>query len=90
MPTVKIGIGRQVVIPKEIHDRLGLSPGDRLDVSIRGHQVVFTPKTTVDKRLDKALADERAGRVHGPYESADAMLDSLAKRKKEIRERRPS
>lgn len=90
MPTVKIGTGRQVVIPKAIHDRLGLSPGDRLDVSIRGHQVVFTPKTTVDKRLDKALADERAGRVHGPYESADAMLDSLATWKQKSRKRSAS
>jgi len=87
LPTVKIGVGRQVVIPKEIHDRLGLAPGDRLDVSIRGHQVVFTPKSTVDKRLDKALADERAGRVHGPYESANEMLDSLATRKKKTRKR---
>jgi len=82
LPTVKIGIGREVVIPKAIHDRLGLAPGDRLDVSIRGHQMVFTPKSTVEKRLERALADERAGRVHGPYASAEEMLDSLAPRKK--------
>ena len=87
MPTVKIGVGRQVVIPKEIHDRLGLAPGDRLDVSLRGHEMVFTPKTIVDKRLEQALADVRAGRVHGPYASADEMLESLAARKKKTRKR---
>jgi AbrB family looped-hinge helix DNA binding protein len=90
LPTVKIGIARQVVIPKAIHDRLGLSPGDRLDVSIRGRQVILTPKSAVEKRLERALADEQAGRLKGAYESADAMLDSLAKRKKKIRKRPPS
>jgi AbrB family looped-hinge helix DNA binding protein len=87
LPTVKIGLGRQVVIPKGIHDQLGLAPGDRLDVSLRGHQLVFTPKTIVEKRLGQALADERAGRVHGPFKSADELLDSLATRKKKTRKR---
>ncbi|MFN0009154.1 MAG: AbrB/MazE/SpoVT family DNA-binding domain-containing protein [Planctomycetota bacterium] len=87
MPTVKIGFGRQVVIPKEIHDQLGLAPGDRLDVSLRGHQLVFTPTTLVDKRIGQALADERAGRVRGPFKSADEMLGSLATRKKKTRKR---
>ncbi len=88
MPTVKIGVSRQVVIPKEIHDQLGLAPGDYLDVSLRGHQVVFTPKALVDKRLAQAFADVRAGRVSGPFTSARAMLDSLATRKKKTRKRR--
>ena len=26
--TVKLGVSRQVVIPKKLHDRLGLKPGD--------------------------------------------------------------
>lgn len=30
--TVKLGVSRQVVIPKQLHDRLGLKPGDYLEV----------------------------------------------------------
>ena len=30
--TVKLGVSRQVVIPKKLHDRLGLKPGDYLEV----------------------------------------------------------
>lgn len=87
MPTVKIGASRQVVIPKRIHDRLGLSPGDRLEVELRGRAMVFTPKETVEKRLAEALEDVRAGRVHGPFETVDEMLDSLKKRKRKTRKR---
>ena len=34
MPAVKIGVSRQVVIPKKIHDKLGLAPGDYLEVEL--------------------------------------------------------
>ena len=30
--TVKLGVSRQVVNPKKLHDRLGLKPGDHLEV----------------------------------------------------------
>jgi len=31
---VKIGVSRQIVIPKTIHDQRGLQPGDYLEVRI--------------------------------------------------------
>jgi len=34
MPTVKLGASRQIVIPKHIHDALGLEAGDFLEVEI--------------------------------------------------------
>jgi AbrB family looped-hinge helix DNA binding protein len=49
MAAVKIGASRQVVIPKKIHDALGLSPGDYLEVDLDAGRVVLTPKTLVDK-----------------------------------------
>ncbi len=41
MPLVKIGISRQVTIPKPIHDDLGLSPSDYLRVEQRGWESDF-------------------------------------------------
>lgn len=49
MPVVKIGASRQVVIPKKVHSKLGLSSGNYLEVEIKGRQIVLTPKTLVEK-----------------------------------------
>jgi len=80
-PTVKIGTSRQVVIPKKIHDQLGLSAGDYLEVELQGAKVVMTPKTLVDKaiqaRLAEGLEDARRGRVVGPFRSAKALIRAL-------------
>jgi AbrB family looped-hinge helix DNA binding protein len=75
---VKIGVSRQVVIPKKLHEELGLAPGDYLDVELKEGKVVMTPKTLVDKkiqkRLEEGLEDIRQGRVLGPFDnSKDAM-----------------
>jgi len=74
---VKIGASRQVIIPKKIHDRLGLEPGDYLEVELQEDKVVLTPKALVEKRLAEALEDVKHGRIHGPFRSAKEMLRSL-------------
>ena len=48
--TVKLGVSRQVVIPKKLHDRLGLKPGDYLDAEEQHGRVVMAPKTPVGGR----------------------------------------
>jgi len=57
MAAVKIGASRQVVIPKKIHQKLGLMAGDYLEVEEKKGKVVFTPKTLVDKRTEKEIAE---------------------------------
>lgn len=74
---VKIGTSRQVIIPKKIHDRLGLKAGDYLEVQLQDDKLVLTPKALVEKRLAEALDDVKHGRVHGPFRSAKEMLRSL-------------
>ena len=86
MPAVKIGTSRQVVIPKKIHDEIGLTPGDYLEVELQDGKVVLTPKTLVDKqikdRLKEGLEDIKRGRIHGPFDSTKDMVRSLRKGKK--------
>lgn len=81
MAAVKIGTSRQVVIPKKIHDDLGLTPGDYLEVEVQRGKLVMTPKTLVNKeverRLTEGLDDVRRGRVHGPFSSGKALVRSL-------------
>ncbi|MGH7842104.1 MAG: AbrB/MazE/SpoVT family DNA-binding domain-containing protein [Candidatus Binataceae bacterium] len=74
---MKLGASRQVVIPKRIHDRLGLRPGDYLEVNLERDGVVFRPKALVEKRLAEALKDIKQGRVQGPFASAKEMISRL-------------
>jgi AbrB family looped-hinge helix DNA binding protein len=84
MPTVKLGASRQIVIPKKLYDDLGLAAGDYLEVELyEGRKLLVTPKELVDKHpaIDKRLAeaekDIKAGRVHGPFKSAEAAVKAL-------------
>ena len=77
MPTVKIGASRQVVIPKKIHDQLGLAPGDYLEVDIQQGKVVFTPKRLVDKHLEEGLKDYETGRFIGPFDTVESAVQAL-------------
>jgi len=86
MPVVKLGVSRQVVIPKKIHDQLRLTPGDYLEVELQEGKIIFTPKTLVDKRIEKRLAegleDIKKGRIYGPFSSAKEMIHTLRGAKK--------
>ena len=79
---VKIGVSRQVAIPKRIHDQLGLEPGDYLEVELEGDRVILTPKALIEKRLAEGIEDIRKGRVRGPFRSASALVRSLRKARK--------
>ncbi len=75
--TVKIGASREFVIPRRFHDKLGLSPGDLLEVQVRRNQLILTPKALVDRRLDEGLEDIKSGRLYGPFRSVKQMLRIL-------------
>jgi AbrB family looped-hinge helix DNA binding protein len=50
--TVKIGVSRQIVIPKRLFDEIGLTPGDYLEVTLQEGSLLLTAKTLVDKPLE--------------------------------------
>lgn len=56
MPISKLGQRRQVVIPKEICDELGLHEGDFVEVTSTQGQVIIKPKKLVD--ADDVLTPE--------------------------------
>jgi AbrB family looped-hinge helix DNA binding protein len=91
MPISKLGQRRQVVIPKEICDELGLEEGDFVEVTSTQGKVIITPKKVVDadevltaaqravidKRLAEAEEDLKAGRVSGPFTTIDHLKRHL-------------
>ena len=69
--------------PKKLHDRLGLKPGDYLEVEEQQGRVVMTPKTLIDSRVHAAfresMEDFKAGRYSGPFDTAEQATASLRK-----------
>ena len=49
MPHVKIGPNRQVTIPKDIFQSLGLEVGDILEATIENGRVIYIPKEVIEK-----------------------------------------
>ena len=85
MPAVKVGVSRQVVIPKKLYSELGLSPGDYLEVELEEDKLVLTPMTLIDKRIAEGLEDIKQGRTYGPFPSARKAVRSLHKEAKKLR-----
>lgn len=91
MPIGKIGQRRQVVIPKEIFDALGLQTGDFVEVQKVKGTVVIKPKKLVDADdlltpeqravIDAGLAeaeeDIKAGRVSHPLHTVGELKRHL-------------
>ena len=91
MPISKLGQHRQVVIPKDICDELGLQEGDFVEVSRVEGLVIIKPKklvdaddaltpaqrASIDKRLAEAEEDIKAGRVSGPFATVDTLKRHL-------------
>ena len=91
MPISKLGQRRQVVIPKEICEMLGIQEGDYLEVTSAEGKVIIKPKklvnadevptpaqrAAIDAHLAEGLEDVKRGRVYGPFDSVETMLHSL-------------
>ena len=79
----KVSAKGQVVIPKELRESLGVKPGDFMEPVRCPEGVLFKPKVFVDRDVERelkaAMADVKAGRVHGPFHSVSA-LSRAAKR----------
>jgi len=87
MSVVKVMKRRQVVIPKELFDKLHLEVGDYLEVKLDKRKLVYVPKKLVDrdewyisvqgqKTISGALEDVEAGRSK-EFESVDDLIEEL-------------
>jgi AbrB family looped-hinge helix DNA binding protein len=57
----KISTKGQVVLPSAIRRRLGLQPGDPLDVKAEGDRIVLTPRRKGTRRKAKIVNDPVTG-----------------------------
>lgn len=75
----------QVVIPQRVREQIGVSVGDILEAKVERGKITFTPKSVVDRAIAEGLEDVRKGRIRGPFNTVDEMIDSLKGRKRRIR-----
>ena len=99
MPISKLGQRRQVVIPKEVWDELGLEIGGYVEVQRVNGTVVIKPKkivdadevltpeqkAVIDAGIAEGLEDIRQGRVSGVFSSAPELTRYLHQQTKKLR-----
>jgi AbrB family looped-hinge helix DNA binding protein len=56
----KVSSKGQVVLPSPLRQRLGLRPGDSLDVRVEGDAIVLRPRRT-KRRKARIIVDPRTG-----------------------------
>ncbi len=89
MAIARIGPKHQITIPQEVFQRLGLEPGDFLEVQVQGEAIHLVPQKLVprdqawfwtdqwqerEREADEAMA---RGEVSGPFESAEDLVRHL-------------
>ncbi len=92
----KLSASGQVTIPKEIRKTLQLKPGDVLRVMVEDSRVVLIPQSLIDPdqawfwteewQKGEREADEaiRAGKLYGPFDSAEEMMAHFEAHREEI------
>ena len=89
MPRVKIGTRHQVTLPAETLKRLGLDAGEELEVVEHEKMILLVPRKHIPKdqewyytdawqqMMQEAFDDVKAGRVFGPFDTAEEAIRAL-------------
>lgn len=88
MPIVKVKTKGQVTLPTSMRQRMGLKVGDLLKVDEDRGNIVLSPQTIVDRRLAESIADFKAGRSYGPFDTADDMIKDMKQRIKKMHKKK--
>jgi bifunctional DNA-binding transcriptional regulator/antitoxin component of YhaV-PrlF toxin-antitoxin module len=93
--TVKNKTSTPLVVPPSVRRKAGHRNGDDLEFRVSGGVITILPKLPVaddeytpeqrrmiDARLAEGLADIKAGRTFGPFDSADQMIAHMKKQVK--------
>ena len=85
MSIIKVKTKGQVTLPSSVRQRIGLKVGDLLKVNEDQGNIILTPQTIIDRRLAESLADFKAGRSYGPFDTANDMIRDMKQRIKKIK-----
>jgi bifunctional DNA-binding transcriptional regulator/antitoxin component of YhaV-PrlF toxin-antitoxin module len=100
--TVKNKTNTPLVVPPSVRRKAGHRNGEDLEFSVSGGVITILPKLpsaddeytpeqrrVIDAQLSEGLADIKAGRTFGPFNSADEMISHMKAQLKKKRATAP-
>jgi bifunctional DNA-binding transcriptional regulator/antitoxin component of YhaV-PrlF toxin-antitoxin module len=92
MAVVRVKGRFQVTLPASIRQKARVGVGDLLEAGVRGRKITLTPRGTgrkarKDRGLAEGLDDLRQGRVYGPFRSAGALVRSLHRQSRKLKQK---
>jgi bifunctional DNA-binding transcriptional regulator/antitoxin component of YhaV-PrlF toxin-antitoxin module len=72
----------QIVIPRRVREEIGVDVGDLLEARAEKGRLIFEPKSLVDRGIARSIAEFKAGRSHGPFNTHERFLNALHKEAK--------
>jgi bifunctional DNA-binding transcriptional regulator/antitoxin component of YhaV-PrlF toxin-antitoxin module len=88
--TVIVKPNADLVVPRSVRRRAGIKTGDRLEFKVSGGAInivrkspsadsEYTPRQrrVVDRALAEGMDDILKGRLHGPFETHEGMIEFL-------------
>ena len=98
---IKLQKKGQLTIPNQMRGSMGLADGDYVQVVMSGNTITIKPAQVVtrpaaeeytpaqrralDSRLAEGLADVKAGRVSGPFDTVEEMAASFRENAKKLK-----
>jgi len=80
----------QIVIPQRVREKIGVDVGDLLEARAEGGKIVFEPKSVVDRGIAESIAEFKAGKGYGPFDTHEAFVKALHKTAKKGTGRKPN
>ncbi|MDR3642304.1 MAG: AbrB/MazE/SpoVT family DNA-binding domain-containing protein [Candidatus Doudnabacteria bacterium] len=77
MELVKVKTKYQITLPVALRKKAGVNIGDIFEATVNKGEITLRAKNLVDKGIAEGLADVRAGRVYGPFDTHKEMVDFL-------------
>ncbi len=88
--TVIVKSKKALVVPASVRRRAGIKAGDRLEFKVSGGVINIVPqlpsagdeytprqRRIIDRALAEGMEDIKKGRLHGPFETHEAMVEFL-------------
>jgi len=74
MAIVTVSTKGQIVIPKEVREKFGLRPGTKIDVKLKGNEIILKP---IRKNI--------SNRLYGKYRGIDLLKDLKEEHYREVK-----
>jgi AbrB family looped-hinge helix DNA binding protein len=88
--TVTVNAKTDLVVPRSVRRRAGIKAGDKLEFKVTGGVIHIVPRLpsaddeytprqrrAIDRALAVGLDDIKKGRLHGPFETHEEMIEFL-------------